>query len=54
MSFEMNDDMKKWAKDLMCGLGISAVWAPEGSGLTYKKLLDDTMLLIKMIIHFEV
>jgi hypothetical protein len=54
MSFEMNDEMKKWAKELMSGLGIGGIWSPEGSGLTYKKMSDDTLLLTKMMNHPDV
>ena len=34
--FEINEEMKTWAKDHFDNMGIGGVWSPEGTGLTYQ------------------
>ena len=49
--FEINEEMKTWAKDHFDNMGIGGVWSPEGTGLTYQKITDDSWKVIRMMNH---
>tara|TARA_R110002020_G_scaffold216353_5_gene423967 strand:- start:1863 stop:2588 length:726 start_codon:yes stop_codon:yes gene_type:complete len=49
--FEINAEMKTWAKEHFDNMGIGGVWSPDGTGLTYQKVTDDTWKLIRRMNH---
>ena len=49
--FEISEDMKTWAKEHFDNMGIGGVWSPEGTGLTYQKVTDDSWKVIRMMNH---
>lgn len=49
--FETTNEMKTWAKEHFDNMGIEGVWSPEGTGLTYQKISDDTWKVVRMMNH---
>jgi len=49
--FEISDDMQKWAKEHFNTMGIGGIWSPEGTGLTYQKVTNDSWKVTRMMNH---
>ena len=45
MTFEVNEEMKNWAREHFGSIGIGGIWSPDGAGLTYQKLDDNTLMM---------
>jgi|TARA_R100001509_G_scaffold75890_1_gene42474 hypothetical protein len=54
MTFEVNEEMKQWAKEHFGSIGIGGIWSPDGAGLTYQKVDENTWKLVKRMNHPDV
>jgi|TARA_R100000353_G_scaffold53928_1_gene43180 hypothetical protein len=51
MEWQPNDETMTWAKEHFASIPTGGIWAPDGAGVQYRKMEEDTFALMMMYNH---
>ena len=51
MNWKPNEELIAWGKEHLSAIPVDGIWSPEGSGVQYRKMVENTFALMFMYNH---